>query len=156
MAAPLTGYPFPDFDIEAFSTRSAWSAGPLFIIVWRKDCPTCRMTLPFVERLHKAYKGGRVIGISQDTQEELNKYLEENKLTFRNYADASLRIRRFLSADIVPAYWLIGRDGKTLMSGVGWDTYKIEESAKYFSSQCSTPYAPIVTIADKVPFFKPG
>ena len=112
--------------------------------------------LPFVERLHKSYRGATVVGICQDTAEDMKKYLDDNKLSFRNYSDSTLRLRRFLSADIVPAYWLIGRDGKVILSGVGWDTYKVEESAKFFSSQCSVPYAPIVTIADKMPFFRPG
>ena len=156
MAAPLTGYPFPDFDIESFATRSAWSAGPLFIIMWRTGCPTCRVMLPFVERLHKSYRAATVVGICQDPLEEMKKYLEENKLTFRNYSDAQLRIRRFLSADIVPGYWLVGRDGKVVLAGVGWDTHKVEETAKFLSSQCSVPYGPVVTVADNMPFFKPG
>lgn len=154
--ASVLGQPFPDFEIDRFSTRKAWSSGPMLLIVWRADCPTCQMTLPFIERMHKAYRGATVVGVSQEAPDAMQEFLEENGYSFPNYSDSNLTKSKFLHADIVPAIWVVDRQGKIRMATVGWDRNKIEEAARILSSETGLPYGPIVKTEDQVPVLKPG
>lgn len=154
--ASTQGQPFTDFDLDRFSTRKAWSSGPLLVVVWRTECPTCGLLLPFIERMHKSYRAASVVGVVQNTPEEIADYAKENGLTMTNLPDTNLRISKFLKADIVPAYWLVNREGKVKMSGIGWDRSKIEELAQTLAMESGVPYGPIITLADNAPAFKPG
>lgn len=155
MATQL-GQPFTDFDLDRFSSRKAWSSGPLLVVVWRTECPTCRLLLPFVERMHRSYRAATVVGVVQNTPEEVAEYAKDNELTMTNLSDANLRVSKFLKADIVPAYWFVNREGKVKLSGVGWDRSKVEELAQALAMESGVAYGPIITLTDEVPAFKPG
>ncbi|MEA2553556.1 MAG: hypothetical protein QOJ65_1732 [Fimbriimonadaceae bacterium] len=156
MASPQNGQPFPDFELDRFSTRVARSGGPLLVVVWRTECPTCRLMMPFLERLHRFYKAASVAGIAQNQPDEVKEFTDSQKITFSNYADTTLRITHFLGVSTVPAYWLIGKDGKVLQSAEGWDRGVLEQAAQTIASQTSSAYAPLFAAADQVPAMKPG
>lgn len=156
MASPILAQAFPDFEIDVLSIKQAKSIGPVLVIVWRTECPTCRMALPFFDRMAKQYRAATVVGIAQNTDQELKEYVTETGLAMTNYADPNLRVSKFLGVDTVPAYWLVGRDGKVSQMGLGWDRNKIEAIAEGLSVQCSVAYSPLITAADNVPVFKPG
>ena len=156
MASPQLAQTFPDFEIDVLSVKRAKSEGPLFVVVWRADCPTCKLTMPFVDRLASRYKAATVVGISQNDDAETKEFVEENKLAMTNYSDPHLRVSSFLNVDTVPAYWLVGRDGKVSHLGVGWDSANLEAIAQALASQSSVAYSPLILPADNVPLHKPG
>lgn len=156
MAAPQLGQPFPDFEIDVLSIKQAKSIGPLLVIVWRTDCPTCQLALPFFDRMAQRYKAGTIVGIAQADADEMKEFLKENGLTMTNYADPNLRVSSFLGVDTVPVYWLVGRDGKVSEMGKAWDANKLETIAKSLAAQSSVAYSPLILPADNAPVFKPG
>ena len=156
MASPQLAQPFPDFEIDVLSIKQAKSNGPVFVVVWRADCPTCKLTMPFIDRMANRYKAATIVGISQNTAEETKDFAEDNKLSMTNYADPHLRISSLLNIATVPAYWLVGRDGKVSHLGVGWDATKLEAIAQALAAQSSVAYSPLISPADDVPAFKPG
>jgi len=156
MATPQLGQPFPDFNVDVLSTKQAKSIGPLLMVVWRTDCPTCQMALPFFDRMAQRYKAGTIVGICQAEADEMKEFTTANKLSLTNYADPNLRVSSFLGVSIVPAYWMVGRDGKVSEMGVGWDANKLEAIARSLAVESSAPYSPLIVPADNVPVFKPG
>jgi thiol-disulfide isomerase/thioredoxin len=156
MASPQLAQPFPDFEIDVLSIKQAKSNGPLFVVVWRADCPTCKVTMPFVDRMASRYRAGTIVGIAQNTAEEVKEFVANSKISMANYADPHLRISSLLGVDTVPAYWLVGRDGKVSHLGVGWDVTKIEAISKALAAQSSVAYSPLILPTDNVPLSKPG
>lgn len=156
MASPQLAQPFPDFEIDVLSTKQAKSIGPMLIVVWRTDCPTCQLAMPFFDRMSQRYKAATVVGIAQTSRDEMTQYLKKNKLSMTSYADLNLTISSFLAVDTVPAYWLVGRDGKVSEIGKGWDANKMEAVAKSLAAASSVPYSPLILPADNAPVFKPG
>lgn len=156
MASPQLAQPFPDFEIDVLSVKQAKSIGPLLVVVWRTDCPTCQLAMPFFDRMAKRYRAATIVGIVQDTPEDLKEFVKEHQIEMTNYPDPTLRVSSFLGVDTVPAYWLVGRDGKVSQVGKGWDANKLEEIAKALAVQSNAAYSPLILPADNVPVFKPG
>jgi thiol-disulfide isomerase/thioredoxin len=156
MGSPIVGQQFPDFEIDDFSVKHFKSVGPILIVVWRADCPTCQLLLPFIDRMAAHYPGATVVGIAQNTAEELKEVVDTKKLKMKNYADPHLRITKFLGVDVVPVYWLVGRSGKTLIRGAAWDRGKVLTTAQTLAQEASALYVPLFTSEDQVPSSKPG
>jgi thiol-disulfide isomerase/thioredoxin len=156
MASPQLAQPFPDFEIDVLSVKQAKSIGPLFVVVWRPNCPTCRLILPYIDRMYSRYRAATIVGIAQCTDGELKEFVKETGLSTVCYADPNLTVSQFLGVSTVPTYWLVGRDGKVSHKGEGWDRTKLEAMAEALARQCSVAYSPLVTSQDNVPSFKPG
>ena len=63
----------PEFDLPALaggrqSLRDLLTAGPVLLAFFKVSCPTCQLTLPFLDRLRrgKAADAPQIMGISQD------------------------------------------------------------------------------------------
>lgn len=156
MPRPRKGEPFPDFELGNFSTRRARSEGPLLLVVWKTECSTSRLTVPYLERMHKAYPGARCVGIMQNQPNEVAQYCQANGIAMPTFADDHLRITRYLEVATVPDYWLIAKGGEVLMAGIGWDRALTEEIAKKVASLTGAFYSPVVQDSDGVPAFKAG
>jgi thiol-disulfide isomerase/thioredoxin len=156
MASPQLAQSFPDFEIDNLSIKQAKSEGPVLVVVWRTDCPTCQMAMPFFDRIASRYKAAKIVSIGQADIEAVKEFSSQYKLTMEHHADPHLRISKFLGVDTVPEYWLVGRDGKVAEMGKGWDANKLESIAQKLATQSSAPYSPLIVPADNVPVFKPG
>src|SRR5947209_4732133 len=57
--------------------------GLTLLVFYKNTCPTCRMTFPFVQRIHEQVvgSGGRVTAISQDGAEGAASFAKELGLT---------------------------------------------------------------------------
>ncbi len=71
MLAP--GDPAPDFSLPRLDgtdwhLEEAAAQGPILLTFIEADCPTCRLTVPYLKRLAEALgpNGHRVVAISQD------------------------------------------------------------------------------------------
>jgi len=151
MASPMLAQPFPNFTIDTLSIKQAKSIGPMLIVVWRVQCPTSQLLIPFIERMAKHYPAATVVGIVQNTAEELKEAVDESQLTMKMYADPNLRVSSFLGVEFVPTYWLVGRGGTTLVQGIGWDRDKVLLIAHSLAVEASTTYVPIFTREDRLP-----
>lgn len=151
-----SGATFTDFELDGFNSAEHRRDRSLVIFVWRSGCPTCRLALPFFDRLAARFPGADVVGISQDDAESTRLYCEEHGIGMRQLVDADLRVTRSLSLQSVPFFGLVQADGALVESGYAWDVARLEAIAKLLSSGAGEPYQPLVTDADHVPAFKPG
>lgn len=129
MAALATGAKAPEFELKTsegtrFSLQEGLAHGPVVLAFFKVSCPTCQYTLPFLQRLHKAYegKGIKVIGVSQNDATETKAFAKEFGVTFplllddpRNYAASNA-----YGLTNVPTIFWIDQAGEIELSSVGW------------------------------------
>lgn len=126
------------------------SAGPLWLIVVKGSCPTCRLVAPLAERIHRAFLPGpavrapagaptfqrppegpardhppeapaSVVLVIQGPPEEAREFVEDLGLTMTALVEESpWPVSQALGLTVVPAFFLIGSDGVVSMSGEGF------------------------------------
>lgn len=156
MPLPRVGDPFPSVSLSGVSFGHQDLVAPTFLIVWHTECPTCRLTLPFVERLHERYPGANVIGIAQNRQDEIDEYVSVNGITFENLADDNLSFTRSFDIDYLPNFALIDTENLVLSTGIAWDAEKFEDINIRLAQMTGAKPTPLLTPKDQVPAFKPG
>ena len=102
----------------------------LLINVWATWCLPCRVEMPSIEALHKAYapKGLKVVAISiddQGTEPAIRAFAKQYGLTFEILHDPKGKITDDYDITGYPETFIIGKDGvirKKLMSATDWNS----------------------------------
>jgi peroxiredoxin len=93
---------------------------PSLLFFFETDCPTCRLTIPYLNKLAK--KLGEplltVIGISQDGPRPTRELVEQMEVAFTVVIDSDLGVSRQYDPPTVPALFLLDRKGKVLQSRI--------------------------------------
>lgn len=129
MTALATGTTAPEFELKAldgkkFSLRDELANGPVVLAFYKVSCPTCQYTLPFLQRLHKAYagKGVKVFGVSQNDVTETAAFAKEFGITFPILMDdtRTYPVSNAYGLTNVPTIFWIAQDGEIEITSVGW------------------------------------
>jgi len=140
------GTPAPDFQLQTPDGKivkfSEFSKGKYVVIdFWASWCPDCRKDLPEIIRFYDKFheKGVEFLGVSFDTdKEKWTDYIAKSGVPYTQVSE----LKRMNQSDVAKAYgvrwipsiYLIGPDGKVLVSTVL--SYKIEcELATIFADQ---------------------
>ncbi len=126
----------PDF--TAFTIDSApkkktladYRGQVLMINVWATWCLPCRVEMPSIEALHKAYgpKGLKIVAVSIDdpgTEPAIRAFAKQYGLTFEILHDPKGQITEAYDISGYPETFIIGRDGvirKKLMTATDWNS----------------------------------
>lgn len=100
------------------------------INVWATWCPPCRVEMPSIEALHRAYgpKGLKILAVSIDdpgTEETIRTFVKQYGLTFEVLHDPKAKISETYDIMGYPETLIVGKDGvirKKLMSAVDWNS----------------------------------
>src|SRR5262249_43862686 len=86
-----------NFNREAIGKRT-------LLIFFETDCPTCRLTIPYLNHLARDLKSGAVniIGISQDGGRPTRDLVEQMEMNFPVLLDGNLEISRLYDPVAVP------------------------------------------------------
>ena len=152
----IQGKTFQDFEVDGFSSFGARAGAPFVVFLWRTGCPTCRLALPFFDRLARRYPGASVVGVSQDDAATTEAYCRESGVSMRQLIDEGLKVSRELGLVVVPAYAVTDASGEVLEAGNAWDAGKLESIGRIVAERLGVVPEPLVTDADEVPAFKPG
>lgn len=129
MTALATGTIAPEFELKPldgkkFSLRGELANGPVVLAFFKVSCPTCQYTLPFLERLHKAYagKGVKVVGVSQNDSVETSAFAKEFGVSFPLLLDdtRTYPVSNAYGLTNVPTIFWVAQDGEIEISSVGW------------------------------------
>jgi peroxiredoxin len=102
----------------------------LMINVWATWCLPCRVEMPSIEALHKAYapKGLKIVAVSiddQGTEPAIRAFAKQYGLTFEILHDPKGKITNDYDITGYPETFIIGKDGvirKKLMSATDWNS----------------------------------
>lgn len=129
MSALAIGKKAPEFSLRSldgrnFSLTEELGRGPVVLAFFKVSCPTCQYALPFLERLHKAYrnKGVAMVGVSQNDVKETTNFIKEFGITFPVLLDEIGRypVSNSYGLTNVPTIFWIAQDGEIEVSSVGW------------------------------------
>jgi len=121
---------------------------PVLVVVFKVSCPTCQLTLPFLERL--AQQRVQVLGISQDSASVTRDFAAHFHLTFPMLVDAApYPVSGALRTTNVPSLFLIREDGTIVWDSVGFIRGDLEELGHVL-------HVGLFREDDKVPDRKPG
>ncbi len=133
---------------------------PLLLAFFKTSCPTCRLTWPYLQRLHAAYgKAVRVVGVSQSDEDESTRFFEEcGKARFDLVLDPEPRFEasnRF-HVEAVPHLALVSPEGALEETFEGWSKSKMEALGARFARDAGVKPVPVVPPGDPVKDFQAG
>lgn len=106
------------------------------IDIWATWCPPCRKSLPHLNSLSEntdlAGKGLVVVAAnSGEDKPTIQKFVDENKYTFKVLVDQQSSLGKTLGVRGIPTTLIVGRDGvvKNVMVGFGPDSEKALDEA---------------------------
>jgi peroxiredoxin len=89
---------------------------PRLIVIYKRDCETCGVVLPVLERLSRPLhaRGLETLGVSQSDDEATLDAINEHGLCFPQALDVDLALSFALDLEVVPAVLLVAADGEVL------------------------------------------
>jgi len=147
----------------SLSTSDVLASGhglPVLLAFFKTSCPVCRLTWPYLQRLHEAYGGKsvHVVGVSQDDAAPSRAYYAANGgATFDLLLDPEPTFVASNAFDVesVPLLVLLAPDGTIDDTFAGWSKKRMEELGARFAST-SVPLVPVVPPGDPVREFSAG
>ena len=121
---------------------------PHLLVFLETDCPTCRLSIPYLNRL--AGQRVRVTGISQDSDTLTGEFVDQASVAFPIQVDADLAVSRAYDPIAVPAFILIGADGLVQRTQIGFDKDELNRIALEMGR------LPVADAHDGAPQRKPG
>ena len=137
---------------------TAAPTGPVLIVFVETDCPTCRLTLPYLGRLADALgeERDRVLMISQDGEPETRAMIDAYGLTSPVLLDEDLEVSRAYAPPSVPALFLVDGAGWIQRSSVGFEKAELNEVARAMLTALGRPPRIVAEDGDGAPDLKPG
>ena len=149
----------PDTDGRQVSLSDLVSKGPVVAAFYKVSCPVCQFTLPYLERIHKAYGNEKVtiVGVCQDDAGDTREFGAEYGLDFHSLVDApAYSASNAYGLTNVPSIFLIAPDGKITTSFSGFDKKGLQEISATFAQHLGVRAAPVFNPGECVPDHKPG
>ncbi len=130
---------------------------PSLLVFFETDCPTCQLTIPYLNRLADAVGGkAEVIGVSQDGEAPTRQLAEQLPIRFPVALDRGLSVSRKYDPQAVPTLFLVDGAGKIMRTSVAFDKDELNGIA---AEMCAIAGIEPFTLAgehDGAPATKPG
>ncbi|HLH30614.1 MAG TPA: redoxin domain-containing protein [Terriglobia bacterium] len=129
MSQLTVGSTAPDFELKDVNGRShrlseALSRGPVALVFYKSECPTCQFTFPYIQKIFE--KAGNAAGrtlwaVSEDDTEETKQFIQRFGLTFDVLIDEHpYAVSAAFGMEFVPGIFLVQPDGKISVSDFGF------------------------------------
>ena len=120
---------------------------PLLLVFFETDCPTCQITLPYLNSLKDSVC---TLGISQDGEPATREFVARMGIDFPVEVDKGLELSRSYDPQTVPSIFLVGETGRVQRTIVGFDKASLNELASALG------HPAIAAEHDGLPAWKPG
>jgi len=141
----------PDFTLGDWRLLEALKQGPVLLTFFKISCPTCQLTLPFLQRLADDAAALQVVAISQDDRKGTDQFHRHFKLSLTTLLDPAPAYSASKLYEIrnVPSMFLIEPDGTISMAETGFSKPHLEQLAGRFGAE-------VFREGEIVPSFRPG
>jgi len=165
MTALATGTKAPSFELHTsdgnkFSLPDELANGPIVLAFFKVSCPTCQYTLPFLERLHKAYRDKEVklIGVSQNDAKDTAAFAKQFGVTFPILLDDTKKypVSNAYGLTNVPTIFWIDQDSEIEICSVGWVKAAFEQINRKMAEFGKAKPAVVFTPGEDVRDFRAG
>src|SRR6185369_80791 len=117
-------------DGERFDLVSGTQTRPRLLVFFETDCPTCRLAIPYINRLSlELGEAGDILGISQEPEQPTRELIEQAPIEFPVAFDPDLSVTKLYDPVAVPTLFLIGNDGRIVHTLSGFDKRALNEIA---------------------------
>ena len=102
----------------------------VFLNFWTTWCPTCRVEMPSMEKLHQKFKDQAFAMVTINLQEsvaQVNSFFKEYKLTFTALLDSDGDVGIQYKIYSIPTTFILDKEGRIIAKAVGpreWDSKK--------------------------------
>jgi hypothetical protein len=150
---PFPAATLPDLDGVERPLASAWLHHPALLVVGHRDCATTRLTLPFVDRIHRRRPAGvAVMAILQDEAASASELKADLGLELPILIEGDpYPVAAELGLRSVPTLFVVGPDGAIRRTSEGFDRDDLEAIARLLDVD-----GPIFTPEDVGPALRPG
>ncbi len=165
MAALVTGALAPDFTLPTtegnkFALADALQRGPVVAAFFKISCPICQYTLPYLERLYRAYKnkGVTLVAVSQNDQKDTLTFMKEYRITLPVLLDDTHKypVSNAYGLTNVPTTFWIAPDREIEISSVGWVRKDIEDLNRRMAEAVGGRPAALFQPGEEVADFRAG
>jgi len=149
----------PALEGGEFNLAEALQRAPQVIAFFKITCSTCQFTLPFLERLHRAYEADPIQfrGISQDDAQNSQMFCEKFGITFPIALDAPpYAASKSYVFSSVPTILLVDRDRAIRFRLTGFSKAGLLRLSEEIARLANRPPAPVFLPSEHVPETKPG
>src|SRR5262245_58403620 len=130
---------------------------PALLVFFETDCPTCRLAIPYLNRLAQALDGkAEIIGISQDGAAPTLELIDEAPIKFTVVMDRELSVSREYDPQAVPTLFLIDAGGKIARTSVAFDKAGLNAIAAGMCAAVGVEPFELAGGHDGAPDTKPG
>jgi peroxiredoxin len=138
----------PDFAIGGWSLGAALKKGPVLLAFFKIACPTCQLTMPFLERLAGV---AQVVAISQDDRAGTDQFRKRFNVAMPAVLDPgpAYTASNLYGIRNVPSLFLVEPDGKISMAVTGFSKAHLEQLGERFG-------VPTFHAGEDIPVFRPG
>jgi peroxiredoxin len=156
--AQATSFSLHALDGAAIQYPTASTKRPTLLIFFETDCPTCRLTFPYVQRLVEVCGADavNVIGISQDDETATRAFVEQLRVAFPIALDQDLRVSRQYDPQAVPTLFLLDRTGHIVQTQSAFDKEELNALAAKLLALLGREPVVLADAYDGVPQRKPG
>ena len=130
------------------------TSGYALLTFYKVTCPTCQLTLPFVEGMYRLY-GDKITfwGIVQDSERDIGDFTAKYNLTFPQLVDhPAYEVSQKYIVEVVPTLYLINPERIVEFVSYSFVKREIEELNRKISSLVGKEYVDVFADAE-VPAF---
>ena len=141
---------------DAPAVEGASKSGPHGLFFYKVTCPTCQMAAEPMGRFEAAYPG-RVAGVGQDPEDELDAFSTTYGLTFGSCSDLPpYEASNAYGIEHVPTLVIVDEDGRVADVVESWDRDGVNRASAILAELLGAAPATISDPSDGLPAFRPG
>jgi peroxiredoxin len=131
---------------------------PVLAVFFKVSCETCRLTLPYLQKLYDAYpqEGWHLWAVSQDAAAESLAFADELDLSFPILLDEGWRASQAYDPDGVPTHFFIAADGRVARVIPAFQKAALNELSAAIARHLGVEPAIVVAGDDPAPSFRLG
>ena len=130
---------------------------PTLLVFFETDCPTCHLTMPYLNRLAERMNGSAdVIGISQDGESATGMIVEQLLINFPVVLDRQLQVSRAYDPVATPTLFLLDRNSRIIRTQIAFDKNELNEITAALCRESGVDLFVLAEPYDGAPQSKPG
>ena len=126
------------------------------LVFFETDCPTCQLTLPYLNRLAQQLPASTILGISQDDEAATRAFVAQMQVGFPVRLDTGWQVSQHYNPTAVPTLFLLDQQGNILRTQTAFDKAELNDIAALMCEAAGVEPFVLAEAFDGNPATKPG